>query len=1211
MRCPPKNLTPLAVAVAVCACTPDALQPKLYGVTPEWGYRGADTEIVVDGRRFFPLVEARGAREIAVEDGFSVTLATSPPTSLGGVYRRDDTQLAATVPAGLGPGRYDLTVIGPDGASDRLEGAFTVTDTEAAFISLSAPQIRADVREDALIELQLRDPSGGDVPSAIEVEIAAVPLSGDVSAIVFRDGLVDQESLAPGVIRGFLDSGGGADLYFTSAVVDDVALEVRGLGLNEHLYSMGPQVRFEPASIADVRLSIANPDNITVGEPFSVTAQLLDADGNPTRGELLVATAQETCGYGSHDYTSVWTIPDALVVNDVVLAGATVPGACDENRLRLVGVLNGEAFVVESDPIDVKAGEVVGYQVLPTRREVVAGTDLQTLLVRAEDAWGNPVPAHTATLNLTDDLGGLGPDFGVGTASCSDFFDGQAVCGVTLERAGPAVVVTAVDGEGLSGVSSEFRVLANSATSVEVDVDAEELVAGEQVLILTQLRDGYGNAAALDPLGGMSAVVLSDSTASLSCAGRFKGPDDGLLYSLCSLTVADPASVVTASVPSGGFSADADPVRVANAEVALVDIDVDVTELMAGESLSFELAGFDAFGNPYVEQSTSTVLLSDLGLELTPIAVALDGDGQGAGAVTLVRATDSNALTVSVFGVQLGVSTPLSVTPGPHAGYTVELGSTWVEVVDSHSAQVFAIDSWGNVATSVDSVIDLASALDAGDPLERVDLLGGTVSVEFVWDAVVLQDQLMVTDGTFTGSSDAVDVVSFDCVDGPTADLTVSDADELRLCLVGGTTSVTDLSAEDSVEGGGALVSWHAADGDGATSRLTTDAWTESWRAAGGRVPHVVVVDDVGCADLAEVTVWVGVSDGEPVGAVEIELDDNTLSAGSSSAGTTRVDLAAWDCAGDPSRRGTLQLRTELGDLVSSGSTLTSTGTGLTIVLDANGEGSVDWSVTSADNGGEPAIHAGVPSGAAHGKAVAMVSGDARRPYIVELSPVGSTLDSWSTVVLRASEPLYASSVTTSSVEITDPDGDAVLLSDVNLSEDDQLVTITPATPVDGSLGTWTLSMEASVRDDGGGNRIDGSWTGFAGSLLVDFGDVVNAAPDITSCVADLTHFRPDGDSGAGVEADKMEIAVSAAAIPSMWWLEVTDDDGGAVHWAPTTATGSTVSLDWDGRDVHGHIVQAGTYSLQVTARDSNFSEGAACSVIVGVDHPISAPESQ
>ena len=67
-------------------------------------------------------------------------------------------------------------------------------------------------------------------------------------------------------------------------------------------------------------------------------------------------------------------------------------------------------------------------------------------------------------------------------------------------------------------------------------------------------------------LGGAGAVVLTDSTASLTCSGRFEGPEIGLLYSLCALTVADPAVSIIASVPAGGFDGTAESVEVTNAD---------------------------------------------------------------------------------------------------------------------------------------------------------------------------------------------------------------------------------------------------------------------------------------------------------------------------------------------------------------------------------------------------------------------------------------------------------------------------------------------------------------------------------------------------------------------------------------------------------------------------------------------------------------------
>ena len=442
------------------------------------------------------------------------------------------------------------------------------------------------------------------------------------------------------------------------------------------------------------------------------------------------------------------------------------------------------------------------------------------------------------------------------------------------------------------------------------------------------------------------------------------------------------------------------------------------------------------------------------------------------------------------------------------------------------------------------------------------------------------------------------------------ADLTVSGADELRLCLVGGTTSATDLSAEGSVAGSGTVLAWHSDDGDGAGTRRTVDLWSMRWRSSGARKPYVVVVDDAGCADRDEVTVWVGAADGEPVGPVEVLLDEDALTAGSATAGGTRVDLAAWDCAGDPSRWGTLVVRAELGHIQSGGSAVTASGSGLQVSLDTNGQASVDWTVFDADNGGEPAIHAGVSNGAAHGSATATVSGDARRPFVVELVPVGQTLASWDTLVLRASEPLYAPGVTSSVVELIDPTGFEVGISSIALSDDGQLITITPDAPIDGSLGIYTLALDQSLRDEGGGNRLDGAWTGSASDLTVEIGDVTVTAPDITSCASNLTRFRPDGDPGAGVDADMVEVAVIADSTPALWWMVVTDSAGNAVLWQPTAGGAASATLEWDGRGTSGRVLQAGAYNIEISGRDANFVQGSVCSVWVDVEHPISAPVS-
>jgi hypothetical protein len=563
-----------------------------------------------------------------------------------------------------------------------------------------------------------------------------------------------------------------------------------------------------------------------------------------------------------------------------------------------------------------------------------------------------------------------------------------------------------------------------------------------------------------------------------------------------------------------------------------------------------------------------------------------------------------------VFGTEFGLSAPFSVEAGPHAGYAIELGTSWVEVLDTLSVDILAVDEFGNARTDVDSTLQLRSTTDAGDAVDDITMTDGFAQTAFTWDTVVLQDILQVEDSLFSDLASPIDVVDLSCAAPPSADLTVAGESDLRLCLVGTQTSSVTVSASGSTEGGAPLEAYHFDLGSNGFSRDTQAFTSARWTGDGGRVVQVLVVDADGCADLATARVWVGESNGEPVGPVSVVLDDSTLTAGSASGGTTDVELAAWDCAGDPASGGSLHVRAELGQVLSGSSLVSSTGQGLVVVLDANGEGTISWSVAAEDVDGAPRLHAGVTSGAAHGSASATVSGDARSPRVVEHFPVGRTLDSWSTLQVAFDEPMYSASLTPSAVTVLDPDGTAVDITAVSLTDSGRLLTIEPAAPIDGALGEWTLSLASSVRDDGGGNFLDGDWAGAPSAYSTRFGAIVESAPAVTSCPSNTPSFRPDGDNGSGVEADSVAVAVFADSLPSWWWLEVWDDSNEVVAWLPTPASSNPETLSWDGRGSDGLIVPAGTYTLVVSALDSNRAENTACSVDVIVDHPIGPPDA-
>jgi serine/threonine protein kinase, bacterial len=119
----------LALLAAACSGSePGAPQPL--AVTPRAGVNDRVTSVVIGGRGFQILIQANfnDKEQARLATTFVARLGT---TSLLDVKLQRDTELRASVPAGLAPGTYDLTVVDPAGKSGALPSAFTVTAPRA------------------------------------------------------------------------------------------------------------------------------------------------------------------------------------------------------------------------------------------------------------------------------------------------------------------------------------------------------------------------------------------------------------------------------------------------------------------------------------------------------------------------------------------------------------------------------------------------------------------------------------------------------------------------------------------------------------------------------------------------------------------------------------------------------------------------------------------------------------------------------------------------------------------------------------------------------------------------------------------------------------------------------------------------------------------------------------------------------------------------
>lgn len=109
-------------------------RPVVELVSPSSTPAGTTPSVIVTGGSFFSnvAVDLSGESPAQIESEFSALLRVGEATdvALEQVQWMNASTLSAVVPPGLAVGSYDLIVVGPTGASNRLEGAFTVCADE-------------------------------------------------------------------------------------------------------------------------------------------------------------------------------------------------------------------------------------------------------------------------------------------------------------------------------------------------------------------------------------------------------------------------------------------------------------------------------------------------------------------------------------------------------------------------------------------------------------------------------------------------------------------------------------------------------------------------------------------------------------------------------------------------------------------------------------------------------------------------------------------------------------------------------------------------------------------------------------------------------------------------------------------------------------------------------------------------------------------------
>lgn len=1185
-----------AIAVLLGGCVRTPPPPVVYSVWPSTPlYNGEPHVLAIYGDNFFPQVELDATRRgvADVDRQFTVVLVGEDGDELELDGSATDYHTIETVvPERLDVGSYAVRVVSPTGEAGESDGPLvTITDSEIDRIAVTTDDVHYRVGDPATISFRLVDHQGEDVYLDADQDIRVAvtvesedTLEGDLANGSLDDAVLDAEAMR---IEGALDEFGSGSVFLTLDKPAFVTVHVEPLEAGSDIGEGAAMLEWAPGAVVGLRIELPE-DTYTAraGTPFEVVVTPYDDEGND-----IVEDGDEPVDVLLRDECGIYVgSADRIYVRETFEVTVTelLPDTCDSDRIVNafddLTVVSDDTFTVVPGPVDHLDVSVVAGA---GSEDIVAG-QIYHAFIRAEDAWHNEVADWSGTISEVRDSSD-----GVSSYLCNAA--SVVACDLTSIRAGETtLMVEATD--GTTGVSPPFTIRPATATRIEVTADAATYEAGTAGPVTVTVYDAWDNVVDAADFGA-SAFTITDATGSIACV---PAATTGPAQFDCAFYISKVGNTLTATLDTGAsvLTDTSDGFDVVNGPLSRVTITPDVGTITAGTKAQFTFRGYDAWDNEYVTTSSPPVLdLTDTnGGTVTPTTLTLSG--VVVQDLTFTKA-GSTQVVASESGTERGRSVHLNVQPGATNGLSLAVADPWIDLGEALTVTVRSVDAYGNPTEEDGSGTLTASSGAAADV--SFALSGGVGSATLNYTDVASDDRVVASLGGWSGSYEGV-VVSERCTPGPTADVVFGGASDYALACYDETLGEAQIVGDLSGSASSTPLSLYGLRLVGGDAHLaTTSTLTVLAVETGIFDLEALVVDADGCGDVASARAYVGADDGGVVGPIDVSFDDTAIEPGagySSVADTTTVvTVDALTCTGDPADGVGVYLRADRGEITGA----TASGQGLEVGL-VGGTGSAVLDVFDFFADGTATVHAWAPTGAAYGSASIDVVGDSQNPIVLEQSPSGADSGSYDAIDVVFSEPMLASTLTVS--QFTVSDGTTTAVIDTVTTSDNEAVTLELDGAIDASSGPWTVTVRQAVRD-AAGNKLAGTWqVGTAADYTGRFGGSTDTADPVTVCTPDRATFRPDGDPGAGDEADEVTIAVQSATQPTWWVIDVTDADGELVDREFVAPRASTDAWVWDGRALDERIVDNGTYTVAIDSEDAYGNRGGACSTTVTVDNP-------
>ncbi len=381
------------VLLALVACTKPAAGPTITGISPDRGPADRDVAVTISGTGLAPMLITDFSRgsESTLDTTVTARLGDSPLTA---VKLNTDGTIAATVPAGLAPGSYDLTVVAPGGSPMTMAGAYRVLAAN------ELGDLVASYRFDPIAPQQVGNPFTVTITA---LDSTSTPIDGYSGEATLSDTTGTVVPLAIGPFAGGVWNGLVEVRSVTSADVLTVT-DARSI--------KGSSNTFAVTAGNGTRLVFTTPPRSALAGACSsaVTVQRVDATSAPSPATApipLTLTASPASGFTLY---SDATCATALTAPTIALGQTSATlffRGTHAGSVQLAAAAPGHTTAVQLETVSPGAPQKIVFVTAdPTLN---SGTCSSPITLQSRDSFDNPSPvaADTATALVVAPSGGL------------------------------------------------------------------------------------------------------------------------------------------------------------------------------------------------------------------------------------------------------------------------------------------------------------------------------------------------------------------------------------------------------------------------------------------------------------------------------------------------------------------------------------------------------------------------------------------------------------------------------------------------------------------------------------------------------------------------------------------------------------------------------------------------------------------------------------